>query len=437
MQQPNKALKNLTSRIMFTLFALIIFRVASQIPAPGVNSLALASFFQKQGSSLFGFFNSFSGGALERFSVLALGIMPYITSSIMMSLLAMSFPKIAELQKDSQGYKKISQYSRYLTVLICCVQGFMITAGLEVLDSPSGLPIVINPGLNFKLLAVLSFIGGTMFLMWLGEQITERGLGNGISLIIFAGIAASIPGGLKKAVTLFANGEINILVLLGILLVVMVAFWAIVFIEKSFRKVPVQYAKRVVQNQMVAPQSSHIPIKINISGVMPAIFASTILQFPDTLNNFIKDTHPLKKVVVGFSQFIYSGKFMYNVDFVSMLIFFSFFYAQIQFKSDDIAENLKKNGGFIPGIVPGVKTSEFLKGVVERVTSLGAVYISVICLLPVILSLFSTIPFQIGGTTLLILVGVAIDTMGQIEGHLISQKYENYSLNSASRGRRF
>ncbi len=434
----SKALKNLTGRLLFTVVALIIFRLASQIPAPGVNSLALASFFESKSGSLFGFFNSFSGGALERFSVLALGIMPYITSSIMMSLIAMSFPQVAELQKDSHGYKKISQYSRYLTVLICVVQGFMVTNGLEMLDSPSGLPIVFNPGLNFKLLAILSFIGGTMFLMWLGEQITERGLGNGISLIIFAGIASSIPSGLKKAWTLFQNGELAFPVLALMLIVIIAAFWAIVFVERSFRKVPVQYAKRVVQNQLVAPQSSHIPVKINISGVMPAIFASTILQFPDTLNSFIKEAHPLKNLVVAFNQFLYSGQFMYNLFFVSLLIFFSFFYAQVQFKSDDIAENLKKNGGFVPGIAPGGKTASFLKGVVERVTSLGALYISLICILPSLLTLFGATSFRFGGTSLLILVGVAIDMMSQIEGHLISQRYENYSLNvSSGKGRRF
>lgn len=417
-------LEELRKRIFFTLFILGVFRVATQVPTPGVDSSALTSFFEGMQGSVFGVFNNFTGGALERFSVLALGIMPYITSSIIFSLLAVSFPALGEIQKEPDGNKKIQQWTRYATVLLCCIQGYGLAVGLEALKSPSGMPIVLDPGMGFRGLTVISLTAGTMFVMWLGEQITERGIGNGISLIIFAGIAAGIPSGMRDTVNLFQNGELSGFSLALVMAIMVASFWIIIFTEKAFRKVPVQYAKRVVNNRVFGGQSSHLPIKVNISGVMPPIFASALLGFPTTISQFIPEGSPLKMYFDTIQQSLYPGKTLYNVVFVALIIFFCYFYAQIQFKTKDISESLRKNGGFIPGIRPGEKTAEFLDLVVSRLTLVGGIYISLICIMPAILFNVAKVPFYFGGTSLLILVGVAIDTMAQAESFMISQKYD-------------
>lgn len=418
-------LEELRKRVLFTLFILGVFRVATQVPTPGVDAAALTSFFEGMQGSVFGVFNNFTGGALERFSVLALGIMPYITSSIIFSLLAVSFPALGEIQKEPDGHKKIQQWTRYATVLLCAIQGYGLAVGLEALKSPSGLPIVLEPGMGFRGLTVISLTAGTMFVMWLGEQITERGIGNGISLIIFAGIAAGIPSGIRDTLNLFQNGELSGFSLGLVFAIMVAAFWIIIYTEKAFRKIPVQYAKRVVNNRVFGGQSSHLPVKVNISGVMPPIFASALLGFPTTISQFIPEGSPLKMYFDTIQQSLYPGKTLYNVVFVGLIIFFCYFYAQIQFKTKDISESLRKNGGFIPGIRPGEKTAEFLDTVVNRLTLVGGIYISLICIMPAILFNVAKVPFYFGGTSLLILVGVAIDTMAQAESFLISQRYDS------------
>ncbi|MBI99960.1 MAG: preprotein translocase subunit SecY [Nocardioides sp.] len=417
-------LEELRKRVLFTLFILGVFRIATQVPTPGVDSSALTSFFEGMQGSVFGVFNNFTGGALERFSVLALGIMPYITSSIIFSLLTVSFPALGEIQKEPDGHKKIQQWTRYATVLLCVIQGYGLAVGLEALKSPSGMPIVLEPGMGFRGLTVISLTAGTMFVMWLGEQITERGIGNGISLIIFAGIAAGIPSGIRDTLNLFQNGELSGLNLGLVAAIMFVSFWIIIYTEKAFRKIPVQYAKRVVNNRVFGGQSSHLPVKINISGVMPPIFASALLGFPTTVSQFIPEGSGMKMYFDTIQQSLYPGKTLYNVVFVALIIFFCYFYAQIQFKTKDISESLKKNGGFIPGIRPGEKTAEFLDNVVNRLTLVGGVYISIICIMPAILFNVAKVPFYFGGTSLLILVGVAIDTMAQAESFMISQRYD-------------
>lgn len=428
----------LRKRILFTLFMLGVYRVATQVPTPGVDSAALLSFFNNQQGSLFGIFNTFSGGALERFSILALGIMPYITSSIIFSLLTVSFPSLGEMQKEPGGHKKIQQYTRYATVLLCLIQGYGLAAGLEQLTS-NGSSVVINPGMAFRLMTVVSLTGGTMFLMWLGEQITERGIGNGISLIIFAGIAASIPGGIRNTLNLFNNGELNLMTLVIVLGIMFATFWVIIYIERAFRKVPIQYAKKIVHNRVYGGQNSHLPIKINISGVMPPIFAYALMGFPATIARFVPEDSFLGPYVNSIKDSLGQGGVLYTLFLIVCIIFFSYFYAAIQFKTDDVAEMLKKNGGFVPGIRPGEKTVEYFNFIVSRLTLVGAVYVAIICILPTFLFKFSKIPVSFGGTSLLILVGVAMDTMAQIESSLISQRLETAYKSRGKRtlGRRF
>jgi len=417
-------LEELKKRVFFTILMLGIYRVATQVPTPGVDGAALSSFFDGMKGSLFSVFNTFSGGALERFSVLALGIMPYITSSIIFSLLSYSIPTLGELQKEPDGHKKISQYTRYATVLLCFFQGYGLAVGLENIKSPNGLPVVIDPGLSFRFLTVISLTAGTMFVMWLGEQITERGIGNGISLVIFAGIAAGIPSGMRDTFNLLQNGEMSVVNLIIVLAIMLVSFWFIIFVERAFRKVPVQYAKRVVNNRVFGGQTSHLPIKVNISGVMPPIFASALLGFPTTISQFIPQNSPLKLYFSNIEQLFYPGKMLYNCVFIGLIIFFAYFYSTIQFKTDDVSESLKKNGGFIPGIRPGGQTADFLNQVISRLTLVGAVYVAAICIMPAILFNYAKVPFYFGGTSLLILVGVAIDTMSQAEGFMISQRLD-------------
>lgn len=417
-------LEELKKRVFFTILMLGIYRVATQVPTPGVDGAALSSFFDGMKGSLFSVFNTFSGGALERFSVLALGIMPYITSSIIFSLLSYSIPALGELQKEPDGHKKIQQYTRYATVLLCFFQGYGLAVGLENIKSPNGLPVVIDPGMGFRLLTVISLTAGTMFVMWLGEQITERGIGNGISLVIFAGIAAGIPRGMRDTFMLLQNGEMSIVNLLVVLVIMLISFYVIIFVERAFRKVPVQYAKRVVNNRVFGGQSSHLPIKINISGVMPPIFASALLGFPTTISQFIPANSPVKVYFTNIEQLFYPGKMLYNCVFIGLIIFFAYFYSTIQFKTDDISESLKKNGGFIPGIRPGEQTADFLNKVISRLTLVGAIYVAAICIMPAILFNYAKVPFYFGGTSLLILVGVAIDTMAQAEGFMISQRLD-------------
>lgn len=429
-------LEELKKRVLFTILMLGVYRVATQVPTPGVDAAALSSFFDQSGS-LFGIFNNFTGGALQRFSVLALGIMPYITASIIFSLLTVSFPKLGEIQKEPDGHKKIQQWTRYMTVALCLFQGYMLALGLENLKTQGQANIVLDPGMSFRLLTMITLLAGTMFVMWLGEQITERGIGNGISLVIFAGIAAGIPSGIRDTINLYSNGELSMVNLLIVGAIMVASFWIIIYTEKAFRKVPVQYAKRVVNNRVFGGQSSHLPIKVNIAGVMPPIFASALMGFPSTIGNFVSESSPLKVYIDSIQQSLYPGKTLYNVIFIGLIVFFAYFYAQIQFKTEDISENLRKNGGFIPGIRPGAKTAEFLDFIVARLTLVGAIYMAIICIMPIVLFNVAKVPFYFGGTSLLILVGVAIDTMAQAESFLISQRLDSaYKVRGKHKGSR-
>lgn len=422
----------LRKRIFFTLTMLAVYRMGVQIPTPGINGEALAAFFQQNAGTLFGMFNMFSGGALENFSIFALGIMPYITASIVIQLLTVVVPQLETLKKEGEaGRRKITQYTRYGTVGLSIIQGTFIATGLEGMTGPSGAAIVLSPGIEFKLMTMLTLTSGTAFIMWLGEQMTERGIGNGISLIIFAGIVARGPAALVNSIQLVQAGEIA-LFFVPFLLVFMFAIVAIiVFFETSQRRIPIQYAKRVVGRKMYGGQSSHLPLKINVAGVIPPIFASSLMMFPATIGGFIQ-VDWVQQVSAALSP----GSPYYYVLFIGMIVFFCFFYTAVQFKPDDVAENLKKNGGFVPGIRPGKKTAEFIDKVLTRLTVVGSIYLSAVCVLPTIMISKFNIPFYFGGTALLIIVGVAIDTISQIESHLVMRNYEGFMKQGRIKGRR-
>lgn len=420
----------LIKRVLFTLALLAVFRAGTQVTVPGIDTVALSSFFEGTANTALEIFNRFTGGALKNFSIFSLGVMPYITSSIIFSLLAMSFPYFAELQKENDGRKKISQWTRYFAVVLCIFQGYGLSLVMENSKGLTQTSIVIDPGWSFRMMAIISLTAGSMFVMWLGERITERGIGNGTSLIIFAGIAAGIPTGMSSTLSLYRNGELNILSILSVLGTIIATFWFIIFVERAFRKVVVHYAKRVVNNRVYGGQSTHLPIKVNVSGIMPPIFASALLTVPNTLFqynilHFIPENFVVIKLVFEtLHNSLMPGNILYNLVFVILIIFFSFFYSSLQFKAKDISEMLQKNGGFVPGVRPGVKTEEFLKTIVDKLALVGGLYVSAICLLPAILLHFFNIPFYFGGTSLLILVGVAIDTLAQAESYMISDKYD-------------
>ena len=422
----------LRRRIVFTLFMLFVYRMGVQIPTPGINGEALAAFFQQNAGTLFGMFNMFSGGALENFSIFALGIMPYISASIIIQLLTVVIPQLEQLSKEGEaGRRKITQYTRYGTVGLSIIQGMFIATGLESMAGPSGEAIVLVPGLQFKLMTMLTLTSGTAFIMWLGEQMTERGIGNGISLIIFAGIVARLPAAIVNTMQLVSAGELA-MVFIPVLLVGMVAVICfIIFVETAQRRIPIQYAKRVVGKKVYGGQSSHLPLKINIAGVIPPIFASSIMMFPATIGSFIQIDW-VQRVSAALSP----GTIYYYFMFIGFIVFFCFFYTAIQFKPDDVAENLKKNGGFVPGIRPGKRTSEFLDKVLTRLTVVGAIYLSAVCVMPTLMINKFNVPFYFGGTALLIVVGVAIDTISQIESHLIMRNYEGFMKAGRIKGRR-
>jgi preprotein translocase subunit SecY len=422
----------LRKRVLFTLIMLAVYRAGVEIPTPGINGEALAAFFQKSGGTLFGMFNMFSGGALSNFSIFALGIMPYISASIIIQLLTVVIPQLEALKKEGEsGQRKITQYTRYGTVLLSIVQGMFIATGLESMAGPGGDAIVLVPGLQFKLLTMITLTSGTAFIMWLGEQMTERGIGNGISLIIFAGIVARGPAAIVNSIQLIKAGEITVFFIPFLLAFMFAVMALVVFFETSQRRIPIQYAKRVVGRKVYGGQSSHLPLKINISGVIPPIFASSIMMFPATIGQFIHIDWVQKA-----SALMRPGQVLYYVLYVVMIVFFCFFYTAVTFKPDDVAENLKKNGGFIPGIRPGKKTAEFIDKVLTRITVVGAIYLSTICVLPSILIAKFNIPFYFGGTALLIVVGVAIDTIAQIESHLVMRNYEGFMKQGRIRGRK-
>jgi preprotein translocase subunit SecY len=424
----------LKRRIIVTLSLLIVYRVGVQVPTPGIDPVALASFFAKAQEGLLGLFNMFSGGALERLSVFALGIMPYISASIILQLLTVTIPHLERLSKEGEsGRKKITQYTRYGTVVLSVIQGFAISVGLEKMTSPGGALIVIDPGWAFRIMTVLTLTAGTAFIMWLGEQITERGIGNGISLIIFAGIVCRGPAAIANTFRLLSTGEMQIFLILMLLIFMIAVIAFIIFVEQGQRRIPVQYAKRVVGRRMYGGQSTHLPLKINTSGVIPPIFASSIMMFPATIGGFI--TIPWMQEIVSALR---PGNFVYELLFIALIVFFCYFYTAVTFNPTDVADNMKKQGGYIPGIRPGKRTAEYIDKVLTRITLGGAVYVSAVCVLPSILITRFNVPFYFGGTALLIVVGVAIDTIAQIESHMLSRHYEGFLKKSGARikGRR-
>jgi preprotein translocase subunit SecY len=397
-----------------------------------MNTRALEAYFNAAKGTLLGLFDMFSGGALSHFSVFALGIMPYISSSIILQLLTVVIPTLEKLSKEGEaGRKKITQYTRYGTVILSCIQGFGIAVGLESQHAPGDIPLVLMSGWGFRLITVLTLTAGTAFIMWLGEQITERGIGNGISLIIFAGIVAGIPNALISTARLVQAGEMSIFVLIVLALMMLAVVAFIIFMERGQRRVPVQYAKRVVGRRVYGGQNTHIPLKINASGVIPPIFASSIIMFPATIANFIKVPW-----VQSVSQALSPGHVAYFVLYVGFIIFFCFFYTAIVFNPVDVADNMKKYGGFIPGIRPGRPTAEYLDKVLSRITLGGALYISAVCVLPSLLYAKFNVPFYFGGTALLIVIGVAMDTLAQIEAHMLSRHYEGFLKSGRIKGRR-
>lgn len=426
---------DLRKRILFTLMILAVYRLGVHVPTPGVNGAVVSQFFTSQNAGVFGVFNMFSGGALERFSIFALGIMPYISSSIIFQLLTAIVPYLEALQKEGeQGRKKINQYTRYGTVILAIIQGYGISTFLKN-TSHNGQSLVLSPNvgfLPFEVMTIVTLTAGTCFIMWLGEQITERGIGNGASLIIFTGIAAGIPSGFTNTISLVNNHEMSIGLALGILVLMIAIVGVIIFLEVGQRRVPIQYSQRgVVGKQPMSAPQTHLPLKINYSGVIPPIFASSLLLFPSTMAQFINQPW-----VQNLQSALQPQGVIHDVLFVGLIVFFSFFYVQVVFRPNEVSDNLKKSGAFVPGIRAGKPTADYMQRIIDRLTVGGAIYLSIICVLPTILASQANVPFYFGGTSLLILVGVALDTAQQIQSHLLTQKYEGFMRGVKIKSRR-
>lgn len=415
-------------RILFTLGMLAVYRLGAHIPTPGINNDALGEFLAAQGGALLGFLDIFSGGALSRLTIFALGIMPYISASIIIQLLTVVIPALSKLAKEGErGRKKIIQYTRYGTIGITLIQAFGISVGLEGMNNGA---FVQHPGTGFRIMTMITLTAGTAFLMWLGEQITERGIGNGISLIIFSGIVARMPVAVINTYRLYDTGQLSLFLLITLALLMVAVVAAIVFLESARRKIPVQYAKRVVGRRVYGGQSTHIPLKINTAGVIPPIFASSIIAFPATITGFIQIPW-----VQDISRQLAPGSVLYTGLYVGMIVFFCFFYTAVVLNPVDMADNMKKYGGFIPGIRPGQKTSDYIYQVLTRVTFVGAIYLSVVCVIPEILIYKIGVPFFFGGTSLLIVIGVGLDTAQQIESHMLTRHYEGFLAKGRLKGR--
>ena len=424
---------SLAKRLGWTFLLLCCYRIGVHVPIPGVDATALAAYFKSLSGTLFDMFDMFSGGGLSNVSVFALGVMPYISASNIMQLLQVVSPDIKRMAKEEgqAGRRKITQYTRYLTVLITLVQGLFISIGLESMTSPDGTPIVLNAGWHFRMVTMATFTAGSMLVMWLGEQITERGIGNGISLIIFCGIVVGIPRGIMQSMDLIKSGSMSIFLAVIIVLLMAAVLTVIVFVERAQRRIPISYAKRQIGRKMFGGQNTHLPLRVNTAGVIPPIFASSLLLFPATVGQF--STNEYVRMVTDF--FAPHGV-LYNVLYVVLIFFFCYFYTAIIIDPKDMAENLKKNGGFVPGIRPGERTQEYIDTVLSRLTLSGAVYISAISLLPMLMIAKFNVPFYFGGTSLLILVGVAMDFMNQVESHMISTQYQGLMNKAARKGGR-
>ncbi len=429
----NKATE-LKGRIWFTLGALIIYRLGTYIPLPGIDPLILAEIVKQQQGGVLGIFDMFAGGALGRMTIFALNIMPYISAAIIMQLMTAISPTLEQLKKEGEaGRKKINQYTRYGTVLLATVQAYGLAVGLEGMQG-SGGSAVLNPGAFFRITTVITLVGGTIFLMWLGEQITQRGVGNGISLIIFSGIVANIPGALVQTLEMGRTGSLSTIFILFLIIMSVAVIAFIVFVERAQRRIVVQYPKRQVGNKMFGGEASHLPLKLNSSGVIPPIFATSILLLPITIAGFSGSTGP--GWLGNISAMLGRGQPLYLILFVSLIAFFAFFYTAIVFNPADTADNLKKNGGFIPGIRPGKNTAEYLDFVLTRLTAVGAIYLVAVCILPEVLISKYSVPFYFGGTSLLIVVTVTMDTVGQVHAHMLAHQYEGLVKKAKLRGRR-
>ena len=422
----------LRSRLVFTLGMLIVYRIGAHVPTPGIDPQALAAFFAQQQGTLLGMFNMFSGGALSRLTVFALGIMPYISASIILQLMTAVVPRLEAIKKEGEsGRRKINQYTRYGTVFLSIFQGFGIAYGLESMQA-GGMNVVVEPGVAFRLMTVLTLTSGTAFIMWVGEQITARGIGNGISLIIYAGIVANLPIALAHTLQLARTGDLQPLFVLLLLFIAIGVTAFIIFMERAQRRITIQYAKRQVRGRhMVGGESTHLPLKVNTAGVIPPIFASSIILFPVTIANFAP--WDALKTAAGYLS---PGQFLYMAVYATAIVFFCFFYTAIVFNPEETADNLRKYGGFVPGIRPGFRTAEYLDTILTRLTLVGAVYVAAVCLLPEILIANYNVPFYFGGTSMLIVVGVTMDTAAQIQSFLISRQYEGLMKKAKIRGRR-
>jgi preprotein translocase subunit SecY len=412
-------------RLWFLLGALVVYRIGAHIPVPGIDPVALAQLFKQNEGGILGMFNMFSGGALSRFTVFALGIMPYISASIIMQLVSIVSPQMEALKKEGEsGRRKITQYTRYFTVALALFQAFGIAVALEAQQG-----LVLDPGMGFRFVTVVTLLTGTMFLMWLGEQITERGLGNGISIIIFAGIAAGLPGALGSLFTLVSNGSISSFAAIFIVILVALVTYAVVFVERGQRKILVNYAKRQVGNKVYGGQTSHLPLKLNMAGVIPPIFASSIILFPATIVDWFTRGKDTSVPVIGFlkdlAASLAAGEPIHALLYAVAIVFFCFFYTALVFNSKETADNLKKSGAFVPGIRPGEQTARYIDKILMRLTLAGAVYITLVCLLPEFMQSQWKVPFYFGGTSLLIIVVVTMDFMAQVQNYVMSQQYES------------
>jgi len=418
-QGMQSGLTELWARIRFVFLAIIVYRIGAHIPVPGINPDQLAQMFEQNQGTILSMFNMFSGGALERMSILALGIMPYISASIIMQLLTAVSPQLEQLKKEGEaGRRKITQYTRYGTVLLATIQATGVSVGL------AGQGITFSSGMDFYLGAIPSFVCGAVFLMWLGEQITERGIGNGISILIFAGIVAGLPGAIGQSFESARQGDLNILVLLVIAIVAVMVVAFVVFVERGQRRITINYAKRQQGRKVFAAQTSHLPLKLNMAGVIPAIFASSLLLFPASIGQWFGQSEGMEwlqdvSLALGPSQPLYI------VLFAAGIIFFCYFYTALMFNPKDVAENLKKSGAFIPGIRPGIQTANYIDGVLGKLTLFGSLYIAAVCLMPQMLVVLADVPFYFGGTSLLIVVVVVMDFMSQVQSHLMSHQYES------------
>ena len=429
-----KKAPELKKRIWFTLGALIIYRLGTYIPLPGIDSAIMQDIFAQQQGGIIGMMDVFAGGALSRMSIFALNIMPYISAAIIMQLMQAVSPKLEQLKKEGEaGRKKINQYTRYGTVLLAAFQAYGLAAGLEGMRGSQG-SAVLDPGIFFRISVVITLVGGTVFLMWLGEQVTQRGVGNGISLIIFAGIVAALPSALAGTLELGRTGALSTVAIIGFLVLSIAVIMTIVFVERAQRRIIVQYPKRQVGNRMFGGENSHLPLKLNTSGVIPPIFASSLLLLPLTVTNFSGGQGP--EWLNTINALLGRGQPLFLIIYVSLIVFFAFFYTAIVFNPQETAENLRQYGGFIPGIRPGKNTADYLDHVLTRLTVVGAFYLSIVCIIPEWLISQFAVPFYFGGTSLLIVVTVTMDTVGQVHSHLLAHQYEGLIKRSKLRGRR-